>query len=533
MGGNNNRGYSIINLERLALVIALIFMVPFVFLASSVFFPFGDNWIHIIDNVLLDYFVNSLSLAVGVGFFTFIIGTSTAWLTSMYEFPFRKLISWLLLMPLAMPAYIIAITYVGIIDSFSFLPDIRNLFGGIIMISLVVYPYVYILARGAFLEQSKELHENSQILGASQLQIFLKISVPMARPAIILGVTLASMEALADFGTVSFLGIPTFTTGIFRIWFGMNDTVTATQMATLLLSIVFIFVFIEQNSRKKIRYSENTKTQSRLNYKITSRKNNFFIIFLCILPLAFGFVIPFFQLVYWSLFVSSEPWDSNFFDIVNNTILLSFSAAVIISFISILVTYIKRLRPKSITNKFMQIITLGYAIPGPVVAIAVMIPLASFDNYINQFLINKFNFSVGLFFSGTIFILIFAYCIRFLTVSSRTIRSGLDSISIVTDDSAKSLGANTRTLLTKIHFPMLKTYLLTSFLVVFIDVMKELPLTQILRPFNFNTLSVTAFELASDEKIVDASNAAIMIVLAGIIPVIFITKNIIGKRNKV
>ena len=174
-------------------------MVPFIFLASSIFFPFNDNWHHIIDNVLLDYFVNSLSLALGVGFFTFIIGTTTAWLTSVYDFPFRKMISWLLLTPLAMPAYIIAITYVGIIDGANFLPDIRNLFGAIIMISLVLYPYVYILARGAFLEQSRELYENSQILGASQFQIFIKVSIPMARPAIVLGVTLAAMEALADF----------------------------------------------------------------------------------------------------------------------------------------------------------------------------------------------------------------------------------------------------------------------------------------------------------------------------------------------
>jgi iron(III) transport system permease protein len=508
-------------------------MVPFIFLASSIFFPFNENWNHIIDNVLYDYFFNSIILSLGVGFFTFLIGTSTAWLTSIYEFPFRRIISWLLLMPLAMPAYIIAITYVGIIDSFNFLPDIRNLFGAIIMISLVLYPYVYILARGAFLEQSKELHENSQILGATHFEIFIKVSIPMARPAIILGVTLSAMEALADYGTVEFLGVPTFTTGIFRTWFGMNDTVTATQMATLLLSIVFIFVFIEQQSRKKIRYSENIKTQSKLNYRITSKKNNAVIISICLLPLVFGFVIPFIQLIYWSLFVSSESWDYAFLNVIKDTLLLSFFAAFIITLISIMITYVKRLRSKSFTNKLMNIITLGYAIPGPVVAIAVLIPFATFDNFLNQVLISNFDISVGLIFSGSLFILIFAYCIRFLTVSSRTIKNGLESISLATDDAAKSMGASTKTLLTKIHFPMLKTYVLTSFLIVFIDVMKELPLTSILRPFNFNTLSVKAFELASDEKIADASNAAIMIVVAGIIPVIFITKNILGKRNKV
>ena len=508
-------------------------MVPFIFLASSIFFPFNENWNHIIDNVLYDYFFNSIILSLGVGFFTFLIGTSTAWLTSIYEFPFRRIISWLLLMPLAMPAYIIAITYVGIIDSFNFLPDIRNLFGAIIMISLVLYPYVYILARGAFLEQSKELHENSQILGATHFEIFIKVSIPMARPAIILGVTLSAMEALADYGTVEFLGVPTFTTGIFRTWFGMNDTITATQMATLLLSIVFVFVFIEQQSRKKIRYSENIKTQSKLNYRITSKKNNAVIISICLLPLVFGFVIPFIQLIYWSLFVSSESWDYAFLNVIKDTLLLSFIAAFIITLISIMITYVKRLRSKSFTNKLMNIITLGYAIPGPVVAIAVLIPFATFDNFLNQVLISNFDISVGLIFSGSLFILIFAYCIRFLTVSSRTIKNGLESISLATDDAAKSMGASTKTLLTKIHFPMLKTYVLTSFLIVFIDVMKELPLTSILRPFNFNTLSVKAFELASDEKIADASNAAIMIVVAGIIPVIFITKNILGKRNKV
>jgi iron(III) transport system permease protein len=499
-------------------------MVPFIFLASSIFFPFNDNWIHIVDNVLFDYFLNSLTLAFGVGFFTFLIGTSTAWLTSVFDFPFRKIISWLLLMPLAMPAYIIAITYVGIIDSVNFLPDIRNLFGAVLMISLVLYPYVYILARGAFLEQSKELYESSQILGATQLQIFLNVSIPMARPAIILGVTLAAMEALADFGTVEFLGVSTFTTGIFRTWLGMNDTVTATQMATLFLSIVFIFVFIEQQSRKKVRYAENIKTQSKLSYKILSKKNNILIIVICSLPITFGFIIPFMQLLYWSIFISNENWDSGFFNIVSDTLFLSFMAAVIITFISILVTYVKRFNPNSITNKFMQIITLGYAIPGPVVAIAVLVPFATIDN---------FNFSIGLIFSGSFFILIFAYCIRFLTVSSRTISSGLDAVSLATDDAAKSLGANIKIILSRIHFPLLKTSLLTSFLLVFIDVMKELPLTSILRPFNFNTLSVKAFELASDEKIADASNAAVMIVLAGIIPVIIITKNILGKRNKV
>ena len=208
-------------------------------------------------------------------------------------------------------------------------------------------------------------------------------------------------------------------------------------------------------------------------------------------------------------------------------------SAVIISLISILVTYVKRLRPKSITNKFMQVITLGYAIPGPVIAIAVMIPLSTFDNFINQIFIEKFNISVGLFLSGTIFILIFAYCIRFLTVSSRTIKAGLDSVSLATDEAAKSLGANNISMFFKIHFHMLKTPLLISFLVVFIDIMKELPITTILRPFNFNTLSIKAFELASDERIADASSSAIMIVIAGIIPVILITKNILGKRNKV
>ena len=508
-------------------------MIPFVYLGSSIFFPFSDNWNHIIDNVLLDYFINSLSLAIGVGFLSFIFGTVTAWLTSIYDFPFRKIISWLLLMPLAMPAYIIAITYVGIIDNNNFLPDIRNLFGGIVMISLVVYPYVYILARGAFLEQSKALYENAQILGYSQLDIFLKVSIPMARPAITLGVTLAAMEALADFGTVTFLGIPTFTTGIFRTWFGMNDTVTATQMATLFLSIVFIFVFLEQNSRKKIHYSESIKTQSMLNYKKTSKKNNFIIIMICVLPLLFGFVIPFIQLAYWSIFISNEVLNTDFFEIVKSTLFLALIAAVIISLISILVTYVKRLKPKSITNKLMQIITLGYAIPGPVIAIAVMIPLSNFDNYINQILLENFNISIGLFFSGTIFILIFAYCIRFLTVSSRTIKAGLDSVSLATDEAARSLGANNISMFIKIHFHLLKTPLLISFLVVFIDVMKELPLTSILRPFNFNTLSVKAFELAADERIADASSSAIMIVIAGIIPVILITRNILGKRNKV
>ena len=507
-------------------------MVPFIYIGSSFFFLFNDNWHHIIDNVLYNYFINSMILSLGVAVCTFFIGTITAWFTSFYNFPFKKLISYFLLMPLTMPAYIIAITYVGISDQVYFLPDIRNLPGAIIMISLVLYPYVYILARGAFLEQSKELYENAQILGASPAKIFFKISMPMAKPAIVLGVTLSAMEALADYGTVEFLGIPTFTTGIFRTWFGMNDAVTATQMSGLLLTIVFIFVFIEQQSRSKVRYSESIKTQSKFSYKTPSNINKIIIIFICLLPLIFGFFIPLFQLLYWSIFTSTQMWDNGFIEIISNTIFLSFFVALLILLISILVTYIKRFKPKSLITKFMKIITLGYAIPGSVIAIAVVVPFAAFDNYINQLLSTKFNLSVGLVFSGTFFTLIFAYCIRFLTVSSRTISAGLDSVSIATDEAAKSLGVSSENILRKIHFPLLKTSIFTGFLLVFVDIVKELPLTYVLRPFNFNTLSVRAFELASHEKISDASTAAVMIVFLAMIPVSLIIKNILGKRNK-
>ena len=230
------------SLSRLSLFIIIVFVLPIFGLLSSAFFPYGDNLYHIYDTVLYDYFINSLSLAIGVAFTTFLLGASTAFLTSMYNFPLRKLITVMLILPLAIPPYINAITYSGIFENYSVI-DIHNLFGSVLMISFVVYPYVYLLARGAFIEQSREIYENSQVLGVTNAKMFFKVSLPLARPAIILGVTLSAMEALADYGTVEFLGVPTFTTGIFRTWLGMGDTISAAQMATFFLTIVFIFVF--------------------------------------------------------------------------------------------------------------------------------------------------------------------------------------------------------------------------------------------------------------------------------------------------
>lgn len=518
------------HLNRLSLFIIIVFVLPIFALLSSAFFPYGDNLYHIYDTVLYDYFFNSLSLAIGVAFITFLLGASTAFLTSMYNFPLRRLITVMLILPLAIPPYINAITYSGILENYSAI-DIHNLFGSVLMISFVVYPYVYLLARGAFIEQSREIYENSQVLGVSNAKMFFKVSLPLARPAIILGVTLSAMEALADYGTVEFLGVATFTTGIFRTWIGMGDTISAAQMATFFLTIVFIFVLIEQNTRRKIKYAESTKHRRKFNRISVPKHIGFIFLIICLIPLLFGFLIPFFQLLFWAFFKSDVFSKNELWDITFNSLSLATIGSVIIVLISLLFTYSQRLNPTLFLNRMLKVMTMGYAIPGPVIAIAVLVPFSYLDGSLNNISNNYFNFDIGLIFSGTFFVLIFAYCLRFSTISIRSLTDGFGKINYSIDETARLMGISERKILKSLHIPLLGTPLLTSFLIVFVDIMKELPLTSVLRPFNFNTLSVKAFELASDELIIDASGASIMIVFAGIIPIIFIMKNIYGKRN--
>jgi len=529
------------------ILIAILFSVPTLTIFSFVFQPATDTWHHLYDTVLSEYLTNSILLVIGVSIGTLSIGVSSAWLTAMCNFPGKKIFAWTLLLPLAMPAYIIAYTYTGMFDFAGpvqtllrdltgwgygdyWFPDVRSLGGAITMLSLVLYPYVYLLARAAFLEQSICVLEVSRSLGCGPWCSFYRVALPLARPAIVAGLSLALMETLADYGTVSYFGLGVFTTGIFRTWFGLGDETAAAKLAALLLLFVFTLVIIERASRKQARYHHTSNKYSQITeYQLKGFKASL-ATFACLIPVFFGFLLPGTQLMHWAIITFEEMVDASFITLTLNSVLLASSAAILSLMLALVLAYGKRLINSKSVATSVRISGMGYAMPGTVIAVGIIIPFAWIDNSVDAFAREYFGFSTGLLLSGTLVALMFAYMVRFLAVSLQTVESGLGKIKYSMDDASRSLGYTPTETLRKIHMPLMKGTLLTSLLIVFVDVMKELPATLILRPFNFNTLAVRAFELASDERLAESASAAIMIVLAGLIPVILLSKSISNSR---
>jgi iron(III) transport system permease protein len=529
------------------LLTALIFSIPVFTIASFLLQPSSDVWQHLVDTVLADYLLNSALLMIGVALGTLSMGVICAWLTSLCQFPGKKLFTWALLLPLSIPAYIIAYTYTGMFDFAGpvqtqirdwtgwgygdyYFPEVRSLGGAIAMLSLVLYPYVYLLARAAFLEQSVCVIEVSRTLGCSAWSSFFRVALPLARPAIVAGLSLALMETLADYGTVSYFGLGVFTTGIFRTWFGLGDSAAAAKLAAILLLFVITLVMIERWSRHRAQYHHTTNRYRQLpQYRLTGFRA--FLAFLgCLLPLLFGFILPAFQLSLWAIDTYSIMIDASFIKLTINTIVLGLSTAVLAVLLALFLAYGKRILANKLIFASVRVVATGYAVPGTIIAVGVIIPLAWFDNSLDAFMRHRFDISTGLLLSGTLFAVMFAYLVRFLAVSIQSVESGLAKISLSMDEAARSLGYKPAETLFKVHMPLMKGSVLTALLIVFVDVMKELPATLILRPFNFNTLAVRAFELASDERLADSSTAALMIVVVGLIPVILLSKSITSSR---
>jgi iron(III) transport system permease protein len=506
----------------------------------SVFFPQIEIWQHLYSTVLIDYIVNSLALAFGVGVLVIIIGTVLAWCIARYEFTGRKQLQWLILLPMAMPAYIIAYTYTGLLDfagpiqtllreTFGwqygdyYFPDIRTLPGAIIMLSLVLYPYVYMLAKTAFSEQPASLEEASRSLGVSPSKHLFKIVLPLARPAILMGAALAMMEAFADYGTVQYFGLSTFTTGIFRTWFGLGNGIAAAQLAAMLTSFVVLLLIIEYLSRRKIRYYFQGQKPQQINRQKLTGYSAFWVPFICVIPVLLGFILPVLQLFNWASKTYSKQLNSEFWLLLWNSFYLAAIAAITAVILALLFAYGKRLNPSKTIRFFVGVVSLGYAVPGTVIAIGAMISLSWIDIKLNMLTEGGFDITVGLVLSGSLFALVLVYSSRFLAVAMHNIDTGLARVKPSMDDAARSLGHKPLQILKNIHVPLMKTSVLSALLLVFVDVLKELPATLILRPFNFNTLAVKAFELASDERLMDAALPAIAIVSVGILPVILLT----------
>lgn len=499
-------------------------------------------WIRLFATTLPSYVANSLGLMLMTGVLACLIGVSAAWCITMLDFPGRKTLSWLLILPLASPAYIIGYVYVDLIDYYGplqsalrhiplwetgehRLPSIRNIYGAAYVLAIVLYPYIYLMARAAFRAQSTAQWHAARSLGQNSWQAFRSVAIPMARPAIIGGLALVLMETLADFGVADYFGVPTFSTGIFRSWLAEGDKAAAMKLAAIMLLFVFLLIAVERYSRKG--HSADTG-QSRAQDGLVklSRPASYTVALLCSLPVLLGFVIPSARLLYNTLASYDPQVFAAFWTYCANSLKVSFIVAALTVSLGALFAYQQRRMTSDYGKALIRLCTLGYALPGALLAIGLLMPLGSIDRALTLWLRQIFDPNMGLILSGSLIILIYALIIRFLTISFNTISAGLETIAPNMDTAARSLGARPAAVFTRIHIPMLRSSLLTGGLLVFIDVLRELPATLILRPFNFDTLATRVYWLASDEQLAQASSAALLIILFGLLPVILLNRSI-------
>lgn len=533
------------------LLLTLLILCPITLVIARSFASSGDTWQHITTYLLPRYVRNSLFLMVGVGSIVSVIGISTAWLVSMCRFPGRRVFEWALLLPLAMPAYILAYTYTDFLqfagplqsllrDTFEWskgdywFPEIRSRNGATVMLALALFPYVYMLARSSFLEQSSTILEASRSLGRGPWQSFFSISLPLARPAIVAGVALTLMETLGDFGTVDYFAVQTFATGIYRHWvsFDAQSKIAAAQLASMLLGFVLMLVLLERMSRRHHRYQQQPSS-SRYKGLSTYHLRSFRAVaawLVCFTPILLGFILPAILLLNMALTNPSLSLSSNLIFYARNTLLLATIAAVITVITALIIAYSVRLQPTHLNKLLSQLAAIGYAVPGSVIAVGVLLSMTLLNDSLAN-LLQWLGSNRDIFIGGSVITLVFAYVVRFLAVAHGGIESSLAKITASMDDAARSLGYNRLRSLWHVHAPMLKNSLFTAMLLVFVDVSKELPATLIVRPFNFETLAVRTYRLATDERLVESSGLALAIVLVGIIPVIILSHAISNSRK--
>ena len=529
------------DLWRFLPVLFFIFLIsPVVIVLSSLFGQYSENWSHLYNYVLSDYVINSFLLITGVSILTSLIGIITSWLVTNFNFSGKKFFEWALILPLSVPPYILAYTYTGLFDasgsvntflieifnldiSTIIFPNIRNIYGAVMVFSFTLYPYVYLICRMAFVNHSKSIIESGRVLGLSRIGAFFNLSIPLIRPAIIAGLALVIMETLSDFGAVDHFAISTFTTGIFRTWYGMYDLETAMQLASFLLIFITIILFTERISRRKMSFTfENSLYKKTDILKLRGIKN-FSAFVICFLPIFMGFLLPIIELINWSISYNLDFFNSKFIKTSMNSIILAFVAALLCSMFALIINYSIRFLKNSFLSFLSSSLSLGYAFPGLILAVGIIQLLT----FVDSLLITQ---SLGLILTGSILGLIIAYIIKSYAMASSTIDSSYQRISTYVDDVSKTLGITGWKMLFKIHFPLIKTGVLTSALLVISEVIKELPATLILRPFNFDTLAVSAYIYASEERMFEAAAPSIAIVMVGLLPIYFLSRMIRESR---
>ena len=534
-----------------AVSIAAFIAAPVLSVFSNVFVGgTSDTWAHLSDTVLGDFVFNTVVLCVGVGLGVASIGITTAWLTTMLDFPGRRFYEWALVLPMAMPAYVMAYAYtdflqfVGPVQSglrafFGWragdywFPDVRTVGGAVTMFMFVLYPYCYILVRTAFLERAGGMLEAGRSLGLGPWGCFLHVSLPLARPAVVAGTALALMETLADFGTVSYFGVQTFTTGIYRAWFSLGDRIAAAQLAAALLTFVVLVLSLEYASRGRARFNNTSRQQGAPARRNLPLGLGLLASFACFMPLLLGFLLPAALLLRMAFVDGDAQFGPRFVQLARNSFVLAAVSSVIAVVLAVLLAYAARLARTSLPAAMNRIVGLGYAVPGSVIAVGVLIPVTRLDTWLVQVWQASFGVNPGLILSGGIAALIYAYLARFLAVALNAVESSLGTITVSMDDASRSLGCGKWETLRRVHVPILRGSLLSAALLVFVDVMKELPATLVIRPFNFDTLATQAHTLAADERLAEASTAALIIVAVGLLPMFVISRQILkgGRRR--
>ncbi len=533
-----------------AIILAALAVMP---VAAVLIFAFGDSgdiWEHLVKTSLFGYVTTTLWLMLGVGVSVFVTGVSTAWVVTMCRFPGRKVFEWLLLLPLAMPAYVIAYAYTDFLEFAGpvqglmrtifgwqtardyFFPEIRSLGGAIMMMGLVLYPYVYLLARSSFLEQSVNVLEASRTLGRGPWRTFSSVSLPTARPAIAIGVSLALMETLNDYGTVDFFAVYTMTAGLVDVWLGMGSLAGGAQIATTMLVFVVLLIMLERMSRRhqKLYQQAGSRYKPLPAYRLRGAKAAAAFL-VCALPVLAGFLIPVAVLGRLTLIYFDRAWTPEFQLYVFNSVALSAGAAAIALAIALFVAYSRRLHGGKLLAFGTRVATLGYAVPGAVLAVGILVPFAAFDNAVDALLRQTLGISSGLLLSGTVGAVLFAYVVRFLAIAMGQVESSLEKVSPSMDMAARTLGYRAGQTLVRYHLPLIRGGMLTTAMIVFVDCMKELPATLLLRPFNFDTLATHVYEFASDEMLGEASLGSLTIVGVGLIPVVLLSRMISRTRQ--
>jgi iron(III) transport system permease protein len=526
--------------------IALFCLLPFLAVALASVSGDTSTLRHLAGSVLDDYMRNTAALVFIVGFGTFMVGTGAAWLVTMTDFPGRRWLEVALVIPLAFPAYVLAYAYTHVLDHPGIVqtvlrdltgwgprdywfPEIRSLGGAAIMLILVLYPYVYLLARAAFIGQSATTFLAARSLGKSPFGAFLSISLPLARPAIAAGVLLTMMETIADFGTVSYFGVQTFATGIYNSWFSMADRGAAAQLSLGLLVFALLLAMLERANRGRARFS-NGKRQDVVARIPLAGVAKWGAVILCGLPVMLGVIIPVLALSVMAVGSEQNLFSPRYLHFITNSLTLAAVAALVTVTAAVLLGSLNRLRETRFAAAALYIARIGYAVPGGVIAVGLIVPFAAFDNALDAWMRATFDVSTGLLFTGSIWLLIGAYMIRFLAAALGAYEGGIAVVSRNIDAASRVLGQNSIGTVRRIHIPILTPSLLTAALIVFVDVMKELPATLIMRPFNYDTLAVQAFRLASDERLNGAAVPSLLIGAIGLLPVILLCRQVAAHK---